>query len=227
MRRVILNLVAALLTTLCLPAVAQQSINGGSRFAGTQDKVTLEGIWQLCKFQKSDSGRYECHVLPVIKIITKDGAYHDLLIRTAGGISGIVEQGTYKKENDTTIVVIPELIPGSPQQDVVEKKMTFHLQGPQWMVIERQVTDNGEESHEIWMRLRVIHDGQSLIQELLNADMNSPEGQYQRPHSGNGPKKNFEGQGQRQNGKKKMQSNSNNSQNQETSPIDNSWMNDN
>jgi hypothetical protein len=105
--------------------------------------------------------------------------------------------------------------------------MTFHLQGPQWMVIERQVTDNGEESHEIWMRLRVIHDGQSLIQELLNADMNSPEGQYQRPHSGNGPKKNFEGQGQRQNGKKKMQSNSNNSQNQETSPIDNSWMNDN
>lgn len=227
MRKVILNLVVALLTTFCLPILGQQPINGGSPFAGPQDNVALEGIWQLCKFQKSDSGRYECHVLPVIKIMTKGGTYHDLLIRTAGGVSGIAEQGTYKKENDTTIVVTPELIPGGPQQDVVEKKMTFHLQGPQWMVIEQKAPDNGKESHEIWMRLRVIPDGESLIQRLLGADINTPDGQYQRPHSDNGRNKNFEGQGQRQNGKKKMQSNSNNSQNQEASPIDNSWMNDN
>lgn len=226
MRRVILNLVAALLTTLCLPALAQQAIIGGSAFRGPQDNVTLEGIWQLCKFQKSDSGRYECHVLPVIKIITKDWTFHDILIRTAGGVSGIAEQGSYKKENDTTLVAISEPLPGSQEKGSEEKKMTFHLQGPQWMVIEHKVPDAGKESHEIWMRLRVIRDGQNLIERLL-LDMNAPEGQNLRRIPGTDRNKNLEGQGQRQNGNRRVQGNSNNSQNQETSPIDNGWMNDN
>jgi len=224
MRRVILSLVAALLTTLSLPILAQKSNPGGP---GPQENATLEGIWQLCKFQKSDSGSYEVHLMPVIKVITKDGAYHDIFIRTVGGISGIAEQGTLKKENDTTLVLIPEVGPRAEGSVALEKKLTFHLQGLQWMVIDFKAADTEKENHEIWMRLRMLREGQSLIEQILKGDM-SPSEEQGPMHGLNGNQNGNVGrQHQRQNGNRRIPGNNTNSQNQVTSPIDNSWMNEN
>jgi hypothetical protein len=227
MRRVLLSLVAALLTTFSLPSLAQQANMSGPAGPGPKVNPTLEGIWQLCKFQKSDSGQFELHVLPVIKIISKDGAYHDMVLRGEGGGCGIAEEGTFKKENDTTLILTPQADPQAQEQAVSEKKVVFHLQGPQWMVIERNASEPGKKKHDIWMRLRMIRDGQNLIESFLKGDMGTSEGQGQMRGPGGDNKGKAGGQRQRPNGNRQTQGNSNSSQNQTTSPIDNTWMNDN
>ncbi len=198
----------ALLTTCFAPLLAQQ------QGPAPQGKAGLEGTWQLCKFQKNDSGKYDLHVLPVLKIVQSDGRYQTLLIFSRG--CNIGEQGTYKTENDSILVETPM---ASPNETANVKKGIFHLQGPQWMVIDRKSTEGGTTDHEIWMRLRQTPEATQTITDMLEGKV--PKG---GPHMQGGPGQRPEGgdKGNFKRGNKNQQSKDIPRTN---SDVDNSWMN--
>lgn len=219
MRRVILSIVAIFLATFSLQSLAQQANTERPKMQEPKGNPTLEGIWQLCKFQKSDSGQYELHVLPVVKTVASNGAYSTILLSGSAGGCGIVGQGTYAKENDTTLVETPLVDPRAEGEAAVASKLVFHLQGPQWMVLDRPGAAGEGVKHEIWMRLRVLHNGSQMLNSIINENA-SDKDDSMRPDMGKAP-----GRGKRQGGAKQKQNN--NSQSESTSPIDESWMNEN
>lgn len=150
------------LAAFSLTARAQdEAPQGGPR---PHRQATLEGIWQLCTFQKSDSGKLELHLAPVLKILSSDGHYQTIVIKTTAGGCVITGQGTYQKQTDTTYVETPVQRPDAPAAQ--QQTITYHLQGPQWMVLDFKTPQSGAVSHEIWMRLRFQPNAAALIEEL-------------------------------------------------------------
>ena len=170
-------LFALLLAANCLPLTAHDNSRSRQAEAEQATKAMLEGIWQLCRFQTGDSGRYDVRALPVLKIISADGTYSNLSIGVRGGGCGIAEQGTLAKQNDSTLVETPSVNAADGQQ-AAPQQLTYKLQGGQWMVIDRKV--EGKVNHEIWMRLRKMPNAQKMVQDMINGKErsgNAPDGE--------------------------------------------------
>ena len=134
------------LSVLCLPLQAQNApARGGQSHRGP---ATVEGIWQLCTFQKGETGETEIHLAPVLKVVSGDGTYNDIIIKTTAGGCVITGSGRYTKANDSLLVFQPSklrhLDTGAPKADSV----TFRLEGPQWMLLERKPATGEEPAAE-------------------------------------------------------------------------------
>ena len=127
------------------PAMCDQSFRGSA---------TVEGIWQKCTFQKGESGETEIYLAPILKIISGDGTYNDIIIKTTAGGCVITGNGRYVKANDSLLVFQPAKMKRFDTEEPRADSATFRLEGPQWMLLERKPVAGEEPSAEIWMRLR-------------------------------------------------------------------------
>ena len=204
-------MVFALLAAICSPIAAQEN-NGTPQQKGPRQPATFDGAWQLCIFQQGESGEYEVKLLPVLKLIAPDGSYTNLLL---GGDNkcGIAEQGTYTKVNDSTLTETPKA--GRHNEETpAGQQITFNLQGPQWMVIDR--TEEGKKVHEIWMRLRQFGNGKQMVKDLIAGKSPQEVKPEERRPGGQG--------GQRQGGRNRNRMPQMPDQN--NSGEENSWMNE-
>ena len=205
--------VMVLLSVLCLPLQAQNApARGGQSHRGP---ATVEGIWQLCTFQKGETGETEIHLAPVLKVVSGDGTYNDIIIKTTAGGCDITGSGRYTKANDSLLVLQPSklrhLDAGAPKADSV----TFRLEGPQWMLLERKPATGEEPAAEIWMRLRQQPGSKAMME---NGDTLQ---KGERPKMG-------QGRGQQGKGRAKKQQQPVISEmgTMDDSGVDHSWMNE-
>ena len=205
--------VMVLLSVLCLPLQAQNApARGGQSHRGP---ATVEGIWQLCTFQKGETGETEIHLAPVLKVVSGDGTYNDIIIKTTAGGCVITGSGRYTKANDSLLVFLPSklrhLDAGAPKADSV----TFRLEGPQWMLLERKPATGEEPAAEIWMRLRQQPGSKAMME---NGDTLQ---KGERPKMG-------QGRGQQGKGRAKKQQQPVISEmgTMDDSGVDHSWMNE-
>ena len=202
-----------LLSVLCLPLQAQNApAPGGQSHRGP---ATVEGIWQLCTIQKGETGETEIHLAPVLKVVSGDGTYNDIIIKTTAGGCVITGSGRYTKANDSLLVFQPSrlrhLDAGVPKADSV----TFRLEGPQWMLLERKPATGEEPAAEIWMRLRQQPGSKAMME---NGDTLQ---KGERPKMG-------QGRGQQGKGRAKKQQQPVISEmgTMDDSGVDHSWMNE-
>lgn len=174
MRHKIFSLTVMLFAALNLSLSAQEAPQSGHSGAPGPPKSSLEGLWQLCTFQKSDSGSIELHLAPVLRILSRDGSYQTVVIKTTAGGCVVTGMGKFEKTSDSTYVEKPQGRPGEAQS-AKEQTVTFHLQGPQWLVLDFKNAADGTESHEIWMRLRYQPNGEALIEELKKGQAGASE----------------------------------------------------
>ena len=144
-----------------LTAAAQDKTSQGE--FRPHHQTSLEGIWQLCSFQTSDSGKLALHLAPVLKILSNDGHYQTVFIKTTTGGCVITNQGTYQKQTDSTYIETP-LHPLDAETGI-QQTVTYHLKGTQWMVIDFKTSQSTKIKHEIWMRLRFKPNGKTLIEQ--------------------------------------------------------------
>lgn len=161
MKRVILGFLAVLCAFTVMPLQAQ---NAPRMPEGGFPAPTMEGFWQLCTFQKDDKGEVSLHLSPIIKTISADGTYATVIAKTTSGGSMIAESGTSTKLNDSTLVLTPRG-PRKMDAEIKSDTVTFHLKGPQWLIIESKLAD-GQPAHEIWMRLRHNPGAKSMLDVL-------------------------------------------------------------
>lgn len=202
-----------LLSVLCLPLQAQNApARGGQSHRGP---ATVEGIWQLCTFQKGETGETEIHLAPVLKVVSGDGTYNDIIIKTTAGGCVITGSGRYTKANDSLLVFQPSklrhLDTGAPKADSV----TFRLEGPQWMLLERKPATGEEPAAEIWMRLRQQPGSKAMMESGDTLQKG------ERPKMG-------QGRGQQGKGRAKKQQQPVISEmgTMDDSGVDHSWMNE-
>jgi len=131
-------------------------------------KPSLEGIWQLCTFQKDDKGEVSLHLSPILKTINSDGSYATVITKTTSGGSMIAESGNASKLNDSVIVQVPRASRRMENQQKPDT-ITFQLKGPQWLVIESK-NPEGNTFHEIWMRLRPNPSAKSILDALKKGE---------------------------------------------------------
>ena len=220
MKKIWKSLFIMLLAVAALPVSAQEGEDGKRPEQGEKMKPTLDGVWQLCIFQKGDSGRIEMRVLPVLKTITADGSYCNIGLGMMGSGCGIAGQGKYEKQNDSTLVEKPQAGPRQKEQ-VTEQQLTYHLQGPQWLVIDRKAED--KVTHEIWMRLRHMPQAGKMVEDMLSGNIQAPDGKGGPVSPGQ------MGPGQRRRGNRPSRGQQDQpavQQNSTDSTIDNSWMNE-
>ena len=205
--------VMVLLSVLCLPLQAQNApARGGQSHRGP---ATVEGIWQLCTFQKGETGETEIHLAPVLKVVSGDGTYNDIIIKTTAGGCVITGSGRYTKANDSLLVFQPSklrhLDTGAPKADSV----TFRLEGPQWMLLERKPATGEEPAAEIWMRLRQQPGSKAMMESGDTLQKG------ERPKMG-------QGRGQQGKGRAKKQQQPVISEmgTMDDSGVDHSWMNE-
>lgn len=205
--------VMVLLSVLCLPLQAQNApARGGQSHRGP---ATVEGIWQLCTFQKGETGETEIHLAPVLKVVSGDGTYNDIIIKTTAGGCVITGSGRYTKANDSLLVFQPSklrhLDAGAPKADSV----TFRLEGPQWMLLERKPATGEEPAAEIWMRLRQQPGSKAMMESGDTLQKG------ERPKMG-------QGRGQQGKGRAKKQQQPVISEmgTMDDSGVDHSWMNE-
>ena len=142
----------AVMAVFSLPLHAQNApAMGDQSFRGS---ATVEGIWQKCTFQKGESGETEIYLAPILKIISGDGTYNDVIIKTTAGGCVITGNGRYVKANDSLLVFQPAKMKRFDTEEPRADSATFRLEGPQWMLLERKPVAGEEPSAEIWMRLR-------------------------------------------------------------------------
>ena len=142
----------AVMAVFSLPLHAQNApVLGDQSFRGS---ATVEGIWQKCTFQKGESGETEIYLAPILKIISGDGTYNDVIIKTTAGGCVITGNGRYVKANDSLLVFQPAKMKRFDTEEPRADSATFRLEGPQWMLLERKPVAGEEPSAEIWMRLR-------------------------------------------------------------------------
>jgi hypothetical protein len=209
----IFSWVIVLLATISLSAQAQGQAPQGR--PQPPRKASLEGIWQLCSFQKSDSGKYELHLAPVLKILSTDGHYQTVVIKTTAGGCVITDQGSYQKQGDTAYVQTPMQHPDDSTASQPQH-VTYHLQGPQWMILDFKTKQSDAVSHEIWMRLRYQPNEAALLEELKRGqeggdDRPMPRQMQRQPRGRRGQMRNMQQQQQQQ---------------QTTTTEEHSWMNE-
>ena len=211
--------VMVLLSVLCLPLQAQNApARGGQSHRGP---ATVEGIWQLCTFQKGETGETEIHLAPVLKVVSGDGPYNDIIIKTTAGGCVITGSGRYTKANDSLLVFLPSklrhLDAGAPKADSV----TFRLEGPQWMLLERKPATGEEPAAEIWMRLRQQPGSKAMMENGDTLQKGATFQKGERPKMG-------QGRGQQGKGRAKKQQQPVISEmgTMDDSGVDHSWMNE-
>ena len=211
--------VMVLLSVLCLPLQAQNApARGGQSHRGP---ATVEGIWQLCTFQKGETGETEIHLAPVLKVVSGDGTYNDIIIKTTAGGCVITGSGRYTKANDSLLVFLPSklrhLDAGAPKADSV----TFRLEGPQWMLLERKPATGEEPAAEIWMRLRQQPGSKAMMESGDTLQKGATLQKGERPKMG-------QGRGQQGKGRAKKQQQPVISEmgTMDDSGVDHSWMNE-
>lgn len=211
--------VMVLLSVLCLPLQAQNApARGGQSHRGP---ATVEGIWQLCTFQKGETGETEIHLAPVLKVVSGDGTYNDIIIKTTAGGCVITGSGRYTKANDSLLVFQPSklrhLDAGAPKADSV----TFRLEGPQWMLLERKPATGEEPAAEIWMRLRQQPGSKAMMENGDTLQKGATLQKGERP-------KMSQGRGQQGKGRAKKQQQPVISEmgTMDDSGVDHSWMNE-
>ena len=211
--------VMVLLSVLCLPLQAQNApARGGQSHRGP---ATVEGIWQLCTFQKGETGETEIHLAPVLKVVSGDGTYNDIIIKTTAGGCVITGSGRYTKANDSLLVFLPSklrhLDAGAPKADSV----TFRLEGPQWMLLERKPATGEEPAAEIWMRLRQQPGSKAMMENGDTLQKGATLQKGERPKMG-------QGRGQQGKGRAKKQQQPVISEmgTMDDSGVDHSWMNE-
>lgn len=211
--------VMVLLSVLCLPLQAQNApAPGGQSHRGP---ATVEGIWQLCTFQKGETGETEIHLAPVLKVVSGDGTYNDIIIKTTAGGCVITGSGRYTKANDSLLVFQPSklrhLDTGAPKADSV----TFRLEGPQWMLLERKPATGEEPAAEIWMRLRQQPGSKAMMENGDTLQKGATLQKGERPKMG-------QGRGQQGKGRAKKQQQPVISEmgTMDDSGVDHSWMNE-
>ena len=211
--------VMVLLSVLCLPLQAQNApASGGQSHRGL---ATVEGIWQLCTFQKGETGETEIHLAPVLKVVSGDGTYNDIIIKTTAGGCVITGSGRYMKANDSLLVFQPSklrhLDAGAPKADSV----TFRLEGPQWMLLERKPATGEEPAAEIWMRLRQQPGSKAMMENGDTLQKGATFQKGERPKMG-------QGRGQQGKGRAKKQQQPVISEmgTMDDSGVDHSWMNE-
>ena len=207
------------LSVLCLPLQAQNApARGGQSHRGP---ATVEGIWQLCTFQKGETGETEIHLAPVLKVVSGDGTYNDIIIKTTAGGCVITGSGRYTKANDSLLVFQPSklrhLDTGAPKADSV----TFRLEGPQWMLLERKPATGEEPAAEIWMRLRQQPGSKAMMENGDTLQKGATFQKGERPKMG-------QGRGQQGKGRAKKQQQPVISEmgTMDDSGVDHSWMNE-
>lgn len=208
MKKTLLTLIVILTTAFGLTCMAQNA---------EQTTVnTLEGNWQMCMFQQGDSGKFNIRILPIIKTYSPAGTFTTLITRSFGGSCGIVDEGTFKKAEDSTLV----------ETSTEETTYTYHLKGQQWLVLDSKDAE-GKTTHQIWMRLRKMPNAKQTMESIMKGE--GPRGfgrpgregmrpQFKPGNDTQSPK------GRRGGQRRGFGNNGNFQRGGNDSPIDNSWM---
>lgn len=122
--------------------------------AMAQTKSPLEGSWQQCSAQDVD-GRMQIVPQPVIKTLTSDGKFQNLVFRMDGNGSFVSTKGSYRVVSDTTYVESIGESLDIPQMKRKDNFLKFRIQDKNWLFISYRLPGSPKEASELWKRVEM------------------------------------------------------------------------